>query len=156
LRFCAPQPQSSRAGEQGRGFAVVAGEVRKLAQRAAAAAREIKGLIEDSVAQVGAGSGLVRQAGHTMQEVVDSVRKVSAIIGEISGASADQAQGIAAISEAIGAMDSATRDNASMVEQAAQAAGELKAQADQLARAVAVFRLDATGETPAARARLTA
>jgi methyl-accepting chemotaxis protein len=134
--------EAARAGEQGRGFAVVAGEVRNLAQRAAAAAREIKGLIEDSVTQVGAGSALVQQAGHTMQEVVDSVSKVSGIIGEISGASREQAQGIAGISEAVGAMEESTRDNAAIVEQAAAAAAELREQAEQLASAVAVFRLD--------------
>jgi methyl-accepting chemotaxis protein len=139
--------EAARAGEQGRGFAVVAGEVRNLAQRAAAAAREIKTLIEDSVTQVGAGSELVRQAGHTMQDVVDSVRQVSGVIGEISGASREQADGIAAISESVGAMDAATRSNAGIVEHAASAAADLRSRAEQLARAVAVFRLDT--QTPA-------
>jgi methyl-accepting chemotaxis protein len=138
--------EAARAGEQGRGFAVVAGEVRNLAQRAAAAAREIKALIEDSVSQVGAGGELVQQAGRTMQELLDSVSKVSGIIGEISGASRDQAQGISAISEAVGAMDAATRDNATIVEQAASGAAELREQAGQLARAVAVFRIEAEGQ----------
>jgi methyl-accepting chemotaxis protein len=134
--------EAARAGEQGRGFAVVASEVRNLAQRSAAAAREIKALIEESVAQVGTGSELVHQAGKTMGEVVDSVRKVSGLIGEISGASADQAHGITAIGEAIGAMDEATRDNAVMVQQATSAASALKEQADQLAQAISVFRVD--------------
>jgi methyl-accepting chemotaxis protein len=134
----------------------VAGEVRNLAQRAAAAAREIKGLIEDSVAQVGAGSALAQQAGQTMGEVVGSVRKVSGIIAEISGASAEQARGIAAVSETIGAMDGATRENAAMVEEAALAARALKEQADQLAQAVDVFRLDAGAPGEPERARLKA
>jgi methyl-accepting chemotaxis protein len=146
--------EAARAGEQGRGFAVVAGEVRNLAQRAAAAAREIKGLIEDSVAQVGAGSALAEQAGQTMDQVVGSVRKVSGIIAEISGASAEQARGIAAISETIGEMDGDTRENAAMVEEAATAALALKEQADQLARAVNVFRLEAGAPGEPDRARL--
>jgi methyl-accepting chemotaxis protein len=127
---------------------VVASEVRNLAQRSAAAAREIKALIEESVAQVGAGSELVHQAGKTMGEVVDSVRKVSGLIGEISGASADQAHGITAIGEAIGAMDEATRDNAVMVQQARSAASALKEQADQLAQAISVFRVDSSADVP--------
>jgi methyl-accepting chemotaxis protein len=146
--------EAARAGEQGRGFAVVAGEVRNLAQRAAAAAREIKGLIEDSVAQVGAGSVLAQQAGQTMDEVVGSVRAVSGIIAEISGASAEQARGIAMIGETIAEMDGATRDNAAMVEETAASAQALKAQADQLAQAVEVFRLEAGAAAEAGRARL--
>jgi len=134
--------EAARAGEQGRGFAVVASEVRNLAQRSAGAAREIKGLIEDSSAQVTAGSTLARQAGHTMAEVVDSVHKVSGIIGEISGASREQAQEIAAISVAVQAMDADTRDSAGMVREAAQAAGALKSEAAHLAEVVAVFHLD--------------
>ncbi len=134
--------EAARAGEQGRGFAVVAGEVRNLAQRSAAAAREIKALIEESVAEVGAGSALAQQAGRTMDEVVESVRQVSGIIAEISGASADQAQGIAAIGEAMAAMDEDTRESAAMVREAAAAADALKGQADELAGVVAVFRLD--------------
>jgi len=134
--------EAVRAGEQGRGFAVVAGEVRNLAQRSASAAREIKALIEESVAEVGAGSALAQQAGRTMDEVVESVRQVSGIIGEISGASADQAQGIAAIGAAMGAMDEDTRESAAMVREAATAAQALKGQADELAGVVAVFRLD--------------
>ena len=134
--------EAARAGEQGRGFAVVAGEVRNLAQRSANAAREIKALIEESVAEVGAGSALAQQAGRTMDEVVESVRQVSGIIAEISGASADQAQGIAAIGEAMAAMDEDTRESAAMVREAAAAADALKGQADELAGVVAVFRLD--------------
>ncbi|MDB5746024.1 MAG: hypothetical protein JWP72_872 [Massilia sp.] len=136
--------EAARAGEQGRGFAVVASEVRNLAQRSAGAAREIKTLIEESVAQVGAGSALAQQAGRTMDEVVESVHRVSGIIGEISSASHEQAQGIAAISEAIGAMDSDTRESAAMVREAAEAAGALRHEADHLAEVVAVFHLDNT------------
>jgi methyl-accepting chemotaxis protein len=134
--------EAARAGEQGRGFAVVAGEVRSLAQRAAGAAREIKGLIEDSVAQVEAGSALVRQAGSTMDDVVASVRKVSGIIAEISSASGEQAQELAAIGQAMASMDAATIDSAARVDEAADAAVALKAQAAELARAVAVFRVE--------------
>ncbi|MFC4931803.1 methyl-accepting chemotaxis protein [Massilia sp. GCM10023247] len=134
--------EAARAGEQGRGFAVVAGEVRNLAQRSAGAAREIKALIEESVAQVSAGSTLAQQAGRTMDEVVESVHRVSDIIGQISSASHAQAQGIAAIGEAVAAMDGDTRESAAMVHEAAEAAGALKQEADRLARVVAVFHLD--------------
>ncbi|MCA1248384.1 methyl-accepting chemotaxis protein [Massilia sp. MS-15] len=133
--------EAARAGEQGRGFAVVAGEVRNLAQRSAVAAREIKALIGESVAEVAAGNELVRQAGTTMEQVVDSVRQVSALISGISSASRAQAGGIAAIGEAIGAMDAATRDNARLVEGAASSADALEEEARQLAEVVSVFRL---------------
>ncbi len=134
--------EAARAGEQGRGFAVVAGEVRNLAQRAAGAAREIKVLIEDSVARVEAGSALVQQAGATMDEVVDSVGRVSGIIAEISGASSEQAREIAAIGKVMEAMDGATRDSAGRVEEAVGAAVAMKAQADELAKVVGVFRVE--------------
>ena len=123
-------------------ISVIAGEVRNLAQRSAGAAREIKSLIEQSHVQVSAGSALAQQAGRTMADVVDSVHKVSGIIGEISSASREQAQGIAAISAAIGAMDDQTRDSADMVREAAAAAGALKDEARHLAEVVSVFHLD--------------
>jgi len=116
--------------------------VRNLAQRSAGAAREIKSLIEQSHVQVSAGSALAQQAGRTMADVVDSVHKVSGIIGEISSASRAQAQGIAAIGEAIGAMDAQTRDSAGMVREAAAAAVALKDEARHLAEVVSVFHLD--------------
>ena len=133
--------EAARAGEQGRGFAVVASEVRNLAQRSAAAAREIKVLIGDSVQRVDAGSRLVGQAGQTMDEVVTSVQRVTAIIGEMSTASAEQQDGIEQISIAINQMDSVTQQNAALVEQAAAAADALQQQAASLADAVSVFQL---------------
>jgi len=123
-------------------ISVIAGEVRNLAQRSAGAAREIKSLIEQSHVQVSAGSALAQQAGRTMADVVDSVHKVSGIIGEISSASRAQAQGIAVIGEAIGAMDAQTRDSAGMVREAAAAAVALKDEAHHLAEVVSVFHLD--------------
>ncbi|PHV07964.1 methyl-accepting chemotaxis protein [Janthinobacterium sp. BJB412] len=133
--------EAARAGEQGRGFAVVASEVRNLAQRSAAAAKEIKELIGDSVLRVEAGSRLVGQAGQTMDEVVSSVQRVTAIIGEISIASGEQRDGIEQISIAISQMDSVTQQNAALVEQAAAAADALQQQAASLAEAVSVFKL---------------
>ncbi|MBO9538414.1 methyl-accepting chemotaxis protein [Herbaspirillum sp.] len=134
--------EAARAGEQGRGFAVVASEVRSLAQRSATAAKEIKGLIDDSVQKVEAGSELVQQAGSTMTEVVASVRRVTDIVGEISAASQEQSSGIAEIGRAVTQMDEATQQNAALVEQAAAAAQSLQEQAAHLADVVAGFKLD--------------
>ncbi|AON55149.1 hypothetical protein Hsc_2871 [Herbaspirillum seropedicae] len=133
--------EAARAGEQGRGFAVVAAEVRTLAQRSASAAREIKELIDDSVAKVASGSRLVTQAGHTMEEVVASVRRVTGIVTEISAASREQSEGLQQISQAISAMDEGTQQNAALVEQAAAASQSLQDQAVNLAQVVGVFRL---------------
>ena len=133
--------EAARAGEQGRGFAVVAGEVRNLAQRSSQAAKEIKGLIDDSVSKVGAGAKLVDQAGTTMDEVVSSVRRVTDIIGEISSASQEQTHGIGQVNQAITQMDQVTQQNAALVEEAAAAAGSLQEQAHGLAQVVSVFKL---------------
>jgi len=135
--------EAARAGEQGRGFAVVAGEVRNLAQRSAAAAREIKGLIGDSSERVEAGSRLVKDAGATMEEIVTSVRHVADILNEISSASQEQSAGIQQINEAVTQMDGVTQQNAALVEQAAAASQSLQEQAGRLTEAVAVFKLDA-------------
>lgn len=135
--------EAARAGEQGRGFAVVASEVRNLAQRAGNAAKEIKQLIDNSVAQVEEGSRLADQAGTTMSEVVQSVQQVTDIIGEISAASGEQSSGLQQINQAVVQMDSATQQNAALVEQAAAAAGALQEQAASLSQAVSVFRLSA-------------
>ncbi|NHQ90419.1 methyl-accepting chemotaxis protein [Janthinobacterium lividum] len=132
--------EAARAGEQGRGFAVVATEVRNLAQRSAGAAREIKALINDSVAQVESGARLVNEAGHTMHEIVDSVHKVSSIVGHISAASDEQRSGIEQVNQAITEMDHVTQQNASLVEEAAAAAEAMQEQAARLADAVSVFR----------------
>ena len=135
--------EAARAGEQGRGFAVVASEVRALAGRSAEAAREIKGLISSSVQRVELGSELVDKAGATMQEVVQSIRRVTALVGEISSASAEQRSGVAQIGEAIAQMDRVTQQNAALVEQIAAAATGLSTQAQELVQAVAVFQVDA-------------
>ncbi|WP_413460293.1 methyl-accepting chemotaxis protein [Herbaspirillum huttiense] len=133
--------EAARAGEQGRGFAVVASEVRSLAQRSAAAAKEIKGLISDSVAKVEGGSALVADAGNTMEQVVSSVRSVTDIVAEISAASVEQSTGIEEINRAVGQMDESTQQNAALVEQAAAAAGALQEQAARLATAISIFKL---------------
>ncbi|GAB3547716.1 methyl-accepting chemotaxis protein [Noviherbaspirillum agri] len=142
--------EAARAGEQGRGFAVVATEVRSLAQRSAAAAKEIKGLINDSVEKVEVGAKLVDQAGATMDEVVTSVRHVSDIISEIAAASHEQTAGIEQINQAIVQMDNATQQNAALVEQAAAAASSLQDQAHKLSSAVNVFKLASGSPLPGA------
>ncbi|MEX8193119.1 methyl-accepting chemotaxis protein [Comamonas guangdongensis] len=134
--------EAARAGEQGRGFAVVASEVRALAQRSATAAKDIKGLIDDSVAKVEEGSSQVAEAGRTMDAIVQSVRRVSDLVAEISVASQEQSAGINQVNQAISMMDQVTQQNAALVEQAAAAAGSLKAQAGDLAAAVSVFRIN--------------
>ncbi|OQW89184.1 MAG: methyl-accepting chemotaxis protein [Rhodoferax ferrireducens] len=133
--------EAARAGEQGRGFAVVASEVRSLAGRSAAAAREIKTLINSSVSRVEQGSALVDQAGITMQEVVSSIKRVTDIMGEISAASLEQSHGVAQVGEAVTQMDQATQQNAALVEEMAAAASSLKAQAQDLVQTVAMFKL---------------
>lgn len=134
--------EAARAGEQGRGFAVVASEVRSLAQRSAAAAKEIKTLIGDSVEKVEIGSKLVGQAGATIDEVVSSVRHVTDIIAEISAASQEQSTGIEAVNLAIIEMDGMTQQNAALVEEAAAAAQSLQDQAGELAKVVSIFKLN--------------
>ncbi len=138
--------EAARAGEQGRGFAVVATEVRNLAQRSAAAAKEIKGLISDSVGKVEVGNRLAATAGETMNEVVASIRKVTKAVTEITAASHEQSSGIEQVSKAVSQMDEVTQQNAALVEQAAAAAESLEEQADQLTRAVSAFRLTESAE----------
>jgi methyl-accepting chemotaxis protein len=152
--------EAARAGEQGRGFAVVAAEVRNLAQRSAAAAKEIKQLINDSVERVESGTALVDKAGATMNEVVDSVRRVTDIMGEISSASKEQSDGVGQIGEAVTQMDQATQQNAALVEEMAAAASSLSTQATELVQTVAVFRLSGSrvgfgAATPVVRSHST-
>ncbi|MCI2263662.1 methyl-accepting chemotaxis protein [Xanthomonas indica] len=137
--------EAARAGEQGRGFAVVASEVRTLAQRSANAAKEIKGLIDDSVGRVAQGSALVDQAGKTMQEIVTSVQRVTDIMGEIAAASQEQSAGIEQVNQTVTQMDETTQQNAALVEEATAAARSMEEQASQLSQAVAVFKIEANG-----------
>ena len=142
--------EAARAGEQGRGFAVVAGEVRTLASRSAQAAKEIKGLIENSVSRVNTGSEQVSEAGATMKEIVAAVTRVTDIMAEISSASDEQSRGIEQVSLAVSQMDSVTQQNAALVQESATAAAALEDQSEQLRQAVAAFRLNAQA-SPAAR-----
>ncbi|PYE19720.1 methyl-accepting chemotaxis sensory transducer with TarH sensor [Paraburkholderia silvatlantica] len=150
--------EAARAGEEGRGFAVVAGEVRSLAQRSSAAAKEIKGLIDTSVERVQAGSALVDEAGRTMTEIIAAVQRVTDIMGEISAASQEQSGGIDQVARAVTQMDEVTQQNAALVEEAAAAAQSLEDQATRLREAVAVFSLEdaAPGAAPVQPVRAAA
>ena len=148
--------EAARAGEQGRGFAVVASEVRSLAQRSAAAAKEIKALIADSVDKVGAGTKLVDEAGKTMQEIVTSVKRVTDIMSEITAASQEQSSGIEQVNQAITQMDQVTQQNAALVEEAAAAAEAMQEQTLDLTQAVAAFNVGKTAAGAAADRRVVA
>jgi methyl-accepting chemotaxis protein len=145
--------EAARAGEQGRGFAVVASEVRNLAQRSATAAKEIKALINESVEKVGDGSELVNQSGQTLEEIVNSVKRVTDIIAEISAASQEQASGIDQVNKAVMQMDQGTQQNAALVEQATSASQSMKQQAEALLEQVAFFKTDeeTSGQVPRGR-----
>jgi methyl-accepting chemotaxis protein len=140
--------EAARAGEQGRGFAVVASEVRSLAQRSAAAAKEIKTLINNSVEKVDFGAGLVDRAGATMNEMVASVKRVTDIMAEISVASQEQSAGIEQINKAITEMDTTTQRNAALVEEAAASSQLLEDQAEKLARVGKQFKMEASQSAP--------
>jgi methyl-accepting chemotaxis protein len=133
--------EAARAGEQGRGFAVVASEVRSLAQRSAEAAKEIKSLIGTSVEKVDVGMSLVADAGSTMGDIVQSVRRVTDVVGEITAAASEQSAGIARVNSAIANLDQMTQQNAALVEESAAAAQSMHDQAEQLAQAVSVFTI---------------
>ena len=144
--------EAARAGEHGRGFAVVAAEVRNLAQRSATAAKEIKGLINESIQRVNDGSELVNQSGKTLEEIVNSVKRVTDIIAEISAASQEQASGIDQVNKAIMSMDETTQQNAALVEETTSASQSMKEQAKELMRQVEVFKVSGTG-APAHQSR---
>jgi methyl-accepting chemotaxis protein len=145
--------EAARAGEQGRGFAVVASEVRNLAQRSAGAAKEIKQLINDSVATVDQGGKLVDQAGASMHEIVTSVKHVAGLMNDITAASEEQSLGIGQVGQSIGLIDQMTQQNAALVEQAAAAAESMQDQTAKLAQAVSIFKLAGDGRGVAATVR---
>jgi methyl-accepting chemotaxis protein len=145
--------EAARAGEQGRGFAVVASEVRSLAQRSAAAAKEIRQLISDSVGRIDAGSKQVAEAGKTMGEIVESVKRVNGLIEEISAASQEQSQSLTQVSDTVQQLEKVTQQNAAMVEQATAASASLEEQAESLTRAVGSFKLAEARTAAPAEAR---
>ena len=148
--------EAARAGEQGRGFAVVAGEVRNLAQRSAQAAKEIKGLIEDSAGKVESGATQVQEAGRTMDEIVNQVKRVTDLIGEITSSTLEQSAGITQVNQAVASLDQMTQQNAALVEESAAAAESLKEQAGRLTEAVSVFKLGAApAQVVAARVQVS-